>query len=195
MPYRLKFSLTASPKDFLQLIVDNMNVGDSGWTAGSYVDAPEKTISFNMNMFDVINRIAQEFTTEWEIENKTIHLRKVEKFKDDPLALSYGKGNGFKSGVGRANDGDNQPIGRLYVQGGERNIDFSTYGSTSLLLPKSATLVYDGKTFRSDAHGMYIARDGNNLLAEDSFDANHIYPKRVGTVSEVGGGGCREAFL
>lgn len=186
MHYRLKFSLTASPKDFLQLIVDNMNVGDSGWTIGGYIDAPEKTISFKHEyVFEAINRIAQEFTTEWEIENKTIHLRKVEKFKDAPLALSYGKGNGFKSGVGRANDGDNQPIGRLYVQGGERNIDFSTYGSTSLLLPKSATLVYDGKTFRTDAHGMYITRDGNNLLAEDSFDANHIYPKRVGTVSAV----------
>lgn len=186
VPYRLKFSLTTKPAGFLQLIVANMNIHDSGWTAGSCIDAVERTLSFNHEYcFDVLARIAQEWSTEFEFVDKKIHLRKVEKFKDAPLPLSYGKGNGFKSGVGRTNDGDKQPIGRLYVQGGERNIDFSTYGSSSLLLPKDQALVVDGKTYRTDAHGMYITRDGNDLVAEDSFDASHIYPKRVGVVSEV----------
>lgn len=186
VPYRLKFSLTAKPAGFLQLIVANMNIHDSGWAAGSCIDAVERTLSFNHEYcFDVLARIAQEWSTEFEFEGKKIHLRKVEKFKDAPLALSYGKGNGFKSGVGRANDGDKQPIGRLYVQGGERNIDFSTYGSSSLLLPKSQALIHDGKTYRTDAYGMFITRDGNDLIAEDSIDVSHIYPKRVGTVSEV----------
>lgn len=186
MPYRLKFSLTAKPVEFLQLLVDNMNIHDTGWTVGDCIDTSERTISFNHEYCsDVLSRIAQEFSTEYEFESKKIHLGKVEKFKDAPLALSYGKGNGFKSGVARANDGDKQPIGRLYVQGGERNIDYSKYGSTSLLLPKSATLVVDGKTYRTDAHGMYITRDGNNLLAEDSYDAQSIYPSRIGTISEV----------
>ena len=143
-------------------------------------------MSFNHEYcYDALLRIVQEWTTEFEIVGKTIHLRKVEKFKDAPLALSYGKGNGFKSGVGRQNDGDKQPIGRLYVQGGERNIDYSKYGSSTLLLPKSQTLLYDGKTYRTDAHGMYITRDGNNLIAEDSYDAQSIYPRQVGTISEV----------
>ena len=185
VPYRLKFSFTAKPVEFIQLLVDNMNIHDSGWTVGSCIDAVERTISFNHEYcFDVLARIAQEWTTEFEFENKKIHLRKVEKFKDAPL-LSYGKGNGFKSGVGRANDGDKQPIGRLYVQGGERNIDFSTYGSSSLLLPKSQMLIYEGEIYRTDADGMYITRDGNNLVAEDSYDAQAIYPRRVGTISEV----------
>ena len=185
-PYRLKFPLTAKPADFLQLLVDNININDSGWTKGDCIEADEKVISFNHEYcYDVLNRIASEFNTEWEVEGKTIHLRKVEKFKADPLPLSYGKGNGFKSGVGRQNDGDKQPIGRLYVQGGERNIDYSTYGSQTLLLPKSATLEVDGKTYRTDADGMYITRDGNNNPAEDSYDGSDIYPKRVGVVSEV----------
>lgn len=186
VPYRLKFLLTARPIGFMQLIVDNMNTHSSGWTVGSCIDAVERTLSFNHEYcLDVAIRVAQEWDTEIEFEGKKVHLRKVEKFKDAPLPLSYGKGNGFKSGVGRFNDGDKQPIGRLYVQGGERNIDYSTYGSPSLLLPKNQSLVVDGKTYRSDAHGMYITRDGNELVAEDSFDASHIYPKRVGTVSEV----------
>lgn len=187
-PYRLKFSLTAKPIVFLQNLVACLNANDpaGGWVVGNCIDAPEKTLSFNHEYcIDVFGRIAQEWETEYEFENKTVHLRKVEKFKAAPLPLSYGKGNGFLPGVGRYNDGDKQPVGRLYVQGGERNIDFSTYNSKSLLLPKSVTLVVDGKTYRTDADGMYITRDGGTNTAEDSYDASEIYPKRVGTVSEV----------
>lgn len=186
IPYRLKFPLTAKPVDFITRIVQNMNLHDSGWTVGTCIDAPDKLISFNHeSCFDVLGRLAQEFNTEWEIVDKTIHLQKVEKFKANPLPLSYGMGNGFKSGTGRANDGDKIPIGRLYVQGGERNIDFSTYGSLTLLLPKSSSLVHNGKTYTTDAHGMSITRTGNTNVGEDSFDGSDIYPKRVGTVSQV----------
>jgi hypothetical protein len=185
-PYRLKFFLTGKPVDFMNMLVDSLNDKDGGWTVGSCIDASEKTLSFNHEYcLDVLARLATEFNTEYEFEGKKIHLRKVEKFKDDPLPLSYGKGNGFLPGVGRYNDGDKQPIVRLYVQGGERNIDFSNYGSKTLLLPKSATLEYGGKTYRTDADGMYITRDGNNNTAEDSFDAGEIYPSRVGTVTAV----------
>ncbi|MDD4690076.1 MAG: hypothetical protein PHE51_10065 [Eubacteriales bacterium] len=185
-PYRVKFPLVATPAVFIQLLVDVLNLHDSGWVKGSVISSDEKLISFNHeNCYDALNRIAQEFDTEWEIINKTIHLCRVEKFKDDPLALSYGKGNGFVSGVGRVNDGDRQPIGRMYVEGGERNIDFSRYGSKTLLLPKSASLLYNGKTYKTDEDGMYIYRDGNNNKAEGSYDGSKFYPKRVGTVSSV----------
>jgi hypothetical protein len=185
-PYRLKFFLTGKPVDFMNMLVDSLNDKDAGWSVGDCIDAAEKTLSFNHEYcLDVLARIALEFNTEYEFEGKKIHLRKVEKFKDDPLPLSYGKGNGFLPGVGRYNDGDKQPIGRLYVQGGERNIDFSSYGSKTLLLPKSAMLEYGGKTYRTDADGMYITRDGNNNAAEDSYDASEIYPSRVGTVTAV----------
>lgn len=187
-PYQLKFSLTGKPIVFLQNLVATLNHHDAagGWVAGDCIDAPEKTLSFNHEFcIDAIGRFAQEWQTEFEFEGKKIHLRKVEKFKSDPLPLSYGKGNGFLPGVGRYNEGDKQPIGRLFVQGGERNIDFSTYGGKQLLLPKSQTLTVDGKTYRTDADGMFITRDGNTNTAEDSYDASEIYPRRVGTVSEV----------
>lgn len=187
-PYRLKFSLTAKPVTFLQNLVACLNDHDlaCGWAVGDCIDAPDKALSFNHEYcIDVIGRMAQEWQTEYEFEGKTIHLRKVEKFKDAPLALTYGKGNGFLPGVGRYNEGDRQPVGKLFVQGGERNIDFSTYGSKSLLLPKSATLVVGGKSYSTDAYGMYITRDGGTNAAEDSYDASEIYPQRVGTVSEV----------
>jgi len=187
-PYRLKFTLTAKPVQFLTNLINCLNQHDAagGWTVGDCIDAPEKSLAFNHEYcLDVLGRMSQEWETEYEFESKKIHLRKVEKFKDAPLALSYGNGNGFLPGVGRYNESDKQPVGRLFVEGGERNIDYSKYFSKTLLLPKSQTLVYNGKTYRTDADGMYITRDGNSNTAEDSYDAGEIYPKRVGTVSEV----------
>lgn len=114
-------------------------------------------------------------------------MHKVEYFKDDPLPLAYGKGNGFEPGVGRTTQSDELPIKRLYVQGGDRNIDRSKYGSAELLLPKSQTLVYEGRIYQSDAEGYSIERIDkvSDAVKEDSLDCSEIYPSRVGTVSAV----------
>ena len=188
IPFQLKFTLTAKPKMFLQLLVDNLNLRDSGWTVGDCIVATEKYLSFNHEYcYDVLGRLAQEFNTEWEIDDKTIHLRKVEKFKTEPLALSYGKGNGFRPGVGRATQGDKSPLNLLFVQGGDRNIDLATYNSRYLLLPKSKELEYEGRKYKTDKDGMYITRADKEVSQynEDSYDASNIYPSRVGEVTAV----------
>lgn len=187
-PYKLKFVMTATPGMFVELLVDNLNLYDSGWTVGTVIEAPEKLLSFNHEKcWAVLGRLAKEFDTEFEIVGKTINLRKVEYYKDAPLKLSYGKGNGFLPGVGRANQGDNLPVEILYVQGGERNIDYSAYGSQTLLLPKSQELSYQGRRYKTDKDGMYVTRADKPLSSynEDSYDASDIYPSRVGTVSET----------
>ena len=187
-PYKLKFVMTATPGMFMELLVDNLNLYDSGWTVGTVIEAPEKLLSFNHEKcWAVLGRLAEEFDTEFEIVGKTINLRKVEYYKDAPLKLSYGKGNGFLPGVGRANQGDNLPVEILYVQGGERNIDYSAYGSQTLLLPKSQELSYQGRRYKTDKDGMYVTRADRPLSSnnEDSYDASDIYPSRVGTVSET----------
>lgn len=187
-PYKLKFVMTATPGMFMELLVDNLNLYDSGWTVGTVIEAPEKLLSFNHEKcWAVLGRLAEEFDTEFEIVGKTINLRKVEYYKDAPLKLSYGKGNGFLPGVGRANQGDNLPVEILYVQGGERNIDYSAYGSQTLLLPKSQELEYQGRRYKTDKDGMYVTSADRPLSSynEDSYDASDIYPSRVGTVSET----------
>lgn len=188
IPFQLKFTLTAKPKMFLRLLVDNLNLRDPGWTVGDCIVATEKYLSFNHEYcYDVLGRLAQEFNTEWEIDGKTIHLRKVEKFKTEPLALSYGKGNGFRPGVGRATQGDKSPLNLLFVQGGDRNIDLATYNSRYLLLPKSKELEYEGRKYKTDKDGMYITRADKEVSQynEDSYDASNIYPSRVGEVTAV----------
>lgn len=186
--YKLKFVMTATPRMFVELLVDNLNLYDSGWTVGTVIEAPEKLLSFNHEKcWAVLGRLAEEFDTEFEIVGKTINLRKVEYYRDAPLKLSYGKGNGFLPGVGRANQGNNLPVEILYVQGGERNIDYSVYGSQTLLLPKSQELEYQGRRYKTDKDGMYVTRTDRPLSSynEDSYDASDIYPSRVGTVSET----------
>ena len=188
IPYRVKFPLTAKPITFLRLLVNNLNLRDSGWKVGTCIDASEKALSFNHEYcYDVLGRLASEWGTEWEIEDKTINLCKVEKFKNSPMPLSYGKGKGIKPGTGRANQEDKKPVSLLYVQGGERNIDYSKYRSKSLLLPISQELVYEGRRYLTDEYGMYIvcANRVTDTIVEDSYDASDIYPKRIGTITAV----------
>ncbi|RJU25869.1 hypothetical protein DW995_18340 [Bacteroides sp. AM51-7] len=186
----LKFDYTAKPHEHLQLIVDNLNMRDSGWKVGECIEAEEKTINYN-HIFcsEALPTIADTFKTEYEIDPaiKTIHLRKVEYNKGEPLPLEYGKDKGFVPGLGRSNKDGNRPVTILYVQGGEQNIDFSKYGSKELLLPKNQRLEYEGRAYVSDAEGLYIKRADTTLtdVQEDSLDCSHISPKRVGSVSNV----------
>jgi len=183
----LKFPFTASPRYHIQILVDCLNMIDSGWQVGTTIEANEKLISYNHNnCLEALDMIAKAFETEYEIIGKTIHLHKVEYFKNNPLPLQYGKGKGFKTGVSRTTE--QSRITRLYVQGGERNIDRSKYGNKELLLPKSQEYVYEGVTFISDDKGLSIAiknAQNNGFINEQSLDLSHIYPSRKGTVSAV----------
>ena len=72
------------------MIVDNLNMRDSGWKVGECIEAEEKTINYN-HIFcsEALPTIADTFKTEYEIDPaiKTIHLRKVEYNKGEPFLL------------------------------------------------------------------------------------------------------------
>jgi len=183
----LKFPFTASPRYHIQILVDCLNMIDSGWQVGNCIEASEKLVSYNHNnCLEALDMIAKAFETEYEIIGKTIHLHKVEYFKNNPLPLQYGKGKGFKTGVSRTTEQSH--ITRLYVQGGDRNIDRSKYGNKELLLPKSQEYTYEGVNFVSDDKGLSISiknAQNNGFVNEQSLDLSHIYPKRKGTISAV----------
>ena len=199
---RLRFSLTAKPHEHLQMLVDNLNRRDSGWTLGACIDSPERVVNYDHAFCrDALAMIAKEFGTEYEIVGKRISLGAVEHDRANALPLSYGKGNGFVSGVARTNSEDSVPTEILYVQGGERNIDRSKYGASTLHLPVNAAIAYDGahfegeagydaaraRRYRTDEKGFSVQRADRPLssMAEDSVDLTDIYPSRVGTVGEV----------
>ena len=181
---RIKFSYTATPREHLQLIVDCLNKHDSGWTVGECLESEEKTVNYNHTyIIDGIVSIADVFKTEYEIDNKKLSLRKVEYNKSNPLVISYKRG--LKPGVSRE-VGDIPPEVVL-IEGTERNIDFSKYGSKTLLLPKNQTLEYEGQLFKTDETGTCVMRADKPLThgKEDSLDCSEIYPSRIGTVSSV----------
>ncbi|MCE5320097.1 MAG: carbohydrate binding domain-containing protein [Bacteroidales bacterium] len=185
---RLKFPLTAKPIEHLQLIVDILNTMDGGWSIGTCIDGVEKEIAYSHTFLsDALRLQADTFETEYEIVGKSISLKKVEYNKEAPLALSYGYGNGFEPGCGRSNYENTVPVEVLFVEGGDKNIDFSKYGSKQLRLPKSKSLVYEGRTYVTDPDGLFIKRGDKALFTgqEDSLDCSHIFPSRVGTVTSV----------
>lgn len=205
---RIKFPYTAKPKEHLKLIVDNLNRRSSGWVIGECIEGTEKLINYNHTVcLDALSQLAETYEIEYQItetviegvHTKTVHLKKVEYNKDNPLTLSYGKGHGFKTGVGRES-GDIPPE-IILVETTDRNIDYSKYGAKELLMPKSQTIRYDGtrfegeegfnasasRTYKTDEYGTSVMRADRELTTskEDSLDCTEIYPSRVGEVSKV----------
>ena len=180
---RLNFTLTAHPQEFIDLICDNLNARNTGelWTRGDYIESAEKTQSFSHNtILDALSSIAQLFETEWEIKQTangySISIKKVEYNKataetNNAQRLSYGKGNGFVSGITRQKGNENT-VDCVWVEGGDRNIDSQTYiyekiieGQTQTLhanklrLPRQCTAYYIPPTSDTDKGSCYLATD------------------------------------
>ena len=184
---RTSFVFSGTPREFATLIVRSMG---NGWTVGECLTTSyDKTIAFKQDScWSAVARIAQEFATEWVVEGKTLSIRKDERGKEDPIKMSYGKGNGFRSGVSRRGNRDKLALSRLYVLGGNRNINPDKYGDTLLRLPRSwqreAGKEEWRRPLRTDAAGRYIEVVGAEG-AEGSVELTDIYPHRVGSVSSV----------
>lgn len=187
---KVKFSLTGRPVDFLNMWCDCMNLSDrdGGWQVGDCIEADEVTIDINnMWCYDALTEFASAFKTEWEADGKTMHLRKVEKMKGNPLPLSYGYNNGVKSGIERRVF--KAPVSRVWIETSDRNIDATKYGSDTLRMPRNRTIIYEGIEYVTDRTGSYIERKAplrlSNIIPEDSIDLTEIYPSHVGTVTAV----------
>jgi len=204
---RLSFDLTARPWEHIQMIVDNLNdrlqPGDTPWVLGEgCIESAEKLISYSRNnCMEALQAVADTFETEWEVKGRTIFLRKVEYNADSPLELSYGRGKGLRAGIQRTAYNDETPAARVYIQGGERNIFLSEYGSRELKFPKSAGIGYDGEKYEgedgydntkgvryvTDDLGQSVAREGGPVNGGDdvALDLTHIYPSHTCEVESV----------
>ncbi|MBQ9253224.1 MAG: hypothetical protein IJ180_00450 [Bacteroidales bacterium] len=203
--HSIKFSLTGRPKDFLTHIVKSCNAhitaGEQEFSIGDYDDASEQLVSFDSTfVFDALNSIAGVFNTEWYVtSDRRICLKKLENTPDDVVTLKYGSGFGIKPNIERRNT-EQRRIDRILVQGGDRNIVQTKYGSQYLLLPKNKILYYDGTDFHStkvntacrkyvsDLEGLSIKGqdyDNNAIHSEMGFDGSNIYPSRVGKITRV----------
>ena len=204
---RLNFTLTAKPQEFLDHICRNMNMDgrDSGWEVGDCIVATEKTISFSHNtILDALNSLAETFGTEWEIIGKKISLKKVEYNRDEQsvLELSYGKGNGFISGISRQLSGE-KAVDVLWTEGGERNIDSltytysksgQTYHANKLRLPRSENFIFIPSNGNVDASGN-VERGTLLTAAEWAAADRSVYKEFMPVRTDADGFGIRRSKI
>lgn len=204
---RAAFPLTASPAEHAGLVVENMNArGGGGWRLGGCVEGAPKEISYDGTpCLAALGRIAEAFGTEWQCDGKVITIGRVGHGAEDPAPLRYGEG--LKPGLQRTvHSEDGNPVGRLFVQGGERNVSFPDYGKKRLHLPKAKTISFDGLHFEgeagfaaaravrytTDAAGTSVARADalpGVTYREATLALEECYPRREGTVTGVSADG------
>ena len=180
---RTDFPLTATPAEHLQLIIDNLNSRESGWSIGDIItDEATKLIHYtNTNCKAALEQIAEEFHTELYIDGKVISIATNDQFKNDALPLSYGQGNGLLSDIKRVTDSET-PISTLYVVSSDRNIDPTKYGAKTLRMPKSFT----SGEFVTNSRGTSVRfKSAPKGSPEGVAELTQVYPSRVGVVSKV----------
>lgn len=180
---RTKFVFTGRTDQYAELISDCL----PSWKMGACTtgDATRVIAFNNTSLLEACRMVASKFETEVQLTDGAISFGRVERYKSDPLLLAYR--NGLKKDITVEPDPKETAIGRLYVVGGDRNIDPAKYGSHQLHLSKGGKVSVGGHSFVADAEGRYISLEGDTRLntSERAFDASSIYPKRVGTVSKV----------
>lgn len=194
---RLSFSYTAKPHEHLDMLIRNMNarLGEDVWTAGECIEADQRVVNYDyMTCAEALEAMANEFDTEWEIDGNVISLHKVEYNRQNPLALGYGRGKGFRSGVGRS--GKSLPVEILCVQTTDRNIYFADYRAKTLMLPPAGSILrYDGSEFVTEGGRPYVVcpdrysikrSDKSHMTYSEAYmDATEIYPTKEHKIKSV----------
>lgn len=190
--FKLKFPLTGTPQMFAALFIANLKLKypEYPWTVGDMIESEPMTIDFNSDWcFDLLAKVSDKFETEWELDKYALHFRKVERVdgngKKISFPLSYGYNNGILGGLKRIQYDNKKITNRVYVIGGERNVDLSKHGFETLLLEKNKRITHEGIEYTTDESGSYVERVTPLAGEEDSLDISKHYPKRVGEVSAV----------
>lgn len=166
------FTLTASPREHVAMIVKCMNDGMGNitdWKVGT-VNGTENIVIdyFGKYCDEALKEIAEKVGAEWWVEGQTVNICKCEH--GEPLPMGYNKGL-LSIDPGTA---DNVKFyTRLYPVGSSRNIDRDKYGFTRLQLPGGQKFV----EINADKYGRV------DHYEKDTFA--DIYPRRTGSISSV----------
>ena len=169
-----EFSYDGSPREHLQLWIDNMNrrAGGNLWSIGTVITAENKVIDYrNVKCWDAAfgsNGIVATFGTEMWADGYVINLCKAER--GEVVELGYLQG---LTNLAQEDNGEVKFFTRLFPLGCTRNIDATKYGYSRLQLPSRE--IYVDKNV--DLYGV------KEETEEAAFA--EIYPQYVGTVSSV----------
>ncbi len=126
------FSLTGTLETFLDLLITNINRISVGWVKGVVTTTGYKTLTFSKeNCLSVLQKIAEEFETEYYVEGTAINLTKQANIT--PQTFKYGRSKGLYT-ITRVQPDSTDVITRLYAFGGTQNLP-AGYPSDRLRLP------------------------------------------------------------
>lgn len=171
----IEFSFFGTPRECLQLIVDNMNVDDSGWMVGNCEENDPQVIEFfasggGYSCKGALQRIAEEFELEYWFsgDGKTINITK-QAGAETNIHFQYGRAKGLYS-VERGVL-DTPLYNRVYGFGGSTNIGLDYRGGAK-------RLVFDGR---------FIERPlmEGERRRETSVVFDEIFPERTGEITDL----------
>ncbi|MCO7318612.1 phage tail protein [Riemerella anatipestifer] len=164
-----EFSITATAQKMVELLVANANRTQTGWSVGRIDSTETKTVDFSeYNCLAALTKISEEFGLEFWIDaDKSIHLE--ERKKVSGYTLEYGKSKGLK-GITRNPYTESSLVTRLYARGSSRNIP-KNYRNGQKVLRMPVPFLEKN----TDKYG----------IVEHTQPFEDIYPKRVGTVTQV----------
>lgn len=168
------FTLTAPPREHVQLIVKSINAGmgiGDVWKVGEVEGTDNIVIDYRGKFcHDALREVAEKAgkRAEWWFDGMTVNVVRCERGEE--ITLGYGKG---LTSIGCDTASNVEFYTRLYPLGSTRNIDPERYGHTRLQLPGGIKHV-----------DINVEKFGVWHKFEESAFAD-IYPKRIGTVSSV----------
>lgn len=165
------FTLTASPREHLALIVRCINdgFGTNDWKVGKVEGTDNIVIDYRGKYCDdALRELAEKTGQEYWAEGTTVNLCRCEH--GEPVTLGYDKGlTSLDCG-----DADNVKFyTRLFPVGSSKNIDQTKYGSARLRLPGGQR---------------YVEVNADKYSRVDHYEESAfagIYPRYTGTVSSV----------
>jgi len=166
---KLEFPYYGDALLHLNLLLDNINDIDPGWTLG-VVDATVEQSTFfsKFSCYEALTKICEDFKVECYIQNKVINL--VTKVgRDTNISFEYGRGKGLLD-LQRTYVNDKNVVTKVFGFGGERNIQSSYRGGEPKLTFEERFL-----TKNTDLFG----------VIEGFYVNDEIYPHRDGTVDAV----------
>ena len=170
-----EFYLTGSCSDFVDLIIANINVVDTGWTKGtvSVLDSGWHNIYCDgQNGKELLDTLAKEFAAEWSINNKQINI--LDRVSNaTALTFELGKNKGLYE-LSRESVDDQNTATRAFVFGSTRNIPTDYRGGESRLIFTNS----DGSHYLEN-------RSEYNKVVEKKIVFEGIYPRFTGIVGDV----------
>lgn len=166
------FSLTAPPKEHLNLIIQAINDGMGNITdykVGSVEGTENITIEYEGKYCDAaLKELAEKVGTEYWFEGQTLNLCRCEYGEE--VTLAYGKG---LTEIDKDTADNVKFYTRLFPIGSSRNINPEHYGYSRLQLPSKEKYV----DVNTDKYGVI------HHYEKDAFA--DIYPRRTGVISSV----------